>query len=188
MKTIIWDVDDVLNDFMYEWFEKQWLINHPECKLKFQDLLENPPHKLLGTTLNEYRNSLDEFRSQYGPQFKPVPEVLEWFHTNGSNYRHIALTAVPLRLAHISADWIFRHFGNWIRSFNIVPSPRITDPAFYYDLSKKDFLNRFDKDCILIDDNLKNITDGQSIGIQTLIFPRPWNGIITNRMELLNQL
>jgi FMN phosphatase YigB (HAD superfamily) len=188
MKTIIWDVDDVLNDFMFDWFEKQWLIVHPECKLKYEDLLENPPHKILGTSLNEYRNSLDDYRSQNGSTFNPVPEVLEWFRAKGSNYRHMALTAVPLSLAHISADWVFRHFGNWIRSFNVVPSPRLTDPAFFYDLSKKDFLSSVDSDCILIDDNLINIKSAQSLGIKTIVFPRPWNGTTTNRIEILKHL
>jgi len=188
MKTIIWDVDDVLNNLMEEWFENHWLVSHPGCKLNYNDLVANPPHEILGTTLNEYRKSLDEFRGRHGFQFKPVPEVYEWFQTNGSNYRHIALTAVPLALAHISAAWVYQYFGNWIRSFNVVPSPRETDPSFHYDLSKKDFLYRFDKESILIDDNLKNIRDAMSLGLKTITFPRPWNGNTTNRIEILNQL
>jgi hypothetical protein len=175
MKTIIWDVDDVLNDFMYEWFEKQWLTSHSECKLEYKDLSENPPNEIIGASLDEYRNSLDDFRLRYGPIFNPTPEVLEWFRTNGSNYRHIALTAVPLRLAHISADWVFRHFGNWIRSFNTVPSPRKSDPEFCYDTSKKEFLQWLNKGDILIDDNLVNIEGGRTLGLKVIVVPKPWN-------------
>jgi len=188
MKTIIWDVDDVLNNLMEEWFENHWLPSHHECRLKYGDLVENPPDKLLGTTLNEYRKSLDEFRKISGSQFKPTPEVLDWFKTYGSKYRHIALSAVPLSLANISAAWVYQNFGNWIRSFNIVPSPRDTDPVFNYDLSKKDFLSWFGKGDFFIDDNLLNIKEARKIGIQSFVFPRPWNEGELGLTELLKQL
>ena len=45
MKTVIWDVDDVLNDLMRCWFEKSWLLSHPECTLTYEDLTQNPPSK-----------------------------------------------------------------------------------------------------------------------------------------------
>ena len=106
----------------------------------------------------------------------------------GANYRHIALTAVPLRLAHISADWVYRHFGNWIRSFNIVPSPRKTDPDFNYDMSKKEFLQWLSQGDILVDDNLVNIEGARTLGLKVVIFPRPWNGMTTNRIEIFKQL
>ena len=186
MKTIIWDVDDVLNNLMQEWFEEHWLSSHPECKLKYEDLIENPPDKLLGITLNEYRESLDEFRKSNCAQFKPTSEVYDWFKKNGSKYRHIALTAVPLALAHISAAWVYQYFGNWIRSFHIVPSPRETDPLFKYDLSKNDFLKWFDKGDIFIDDNLNNIEGANILGLKTIIFPRPWNNSVCSVLESLN--
>jgi len=188
MKTIIWDVDDVLNNLMEDWFEKHWRLIHHECNIEYGDLVENPPDKILGTTLYEYRKSLDEFRNINGTQFQPTPEVLDWFKTNGSKYRHVALTAVPISLASISAAWVYKHFGNWIRSFNIVPSPRDTDPDFIYDLSKKDFLSWFSKGDIFIDDNLINIKDAGTIGIKTLIFPRPWNKGGLNLTDFFKQL
>lgn len=188
MKTIVWDVDDVLNNFMEEWFEKQWLKTHPECKVIFHDLVENPPHKRLGITLSDYRNSLDEFRKNYGSQFKPVPEVLDWFIKNGHNYRHIALTAVPIAFSNISASWVFTYFGRWIRSFNVVPSPRDTDPDFTYDISKKEYLQWLGKGDILVDDNLININDAASLGLEVIIFPKPWNGIVTSKIDVLKKL
>lgn len=187
MKTIIWDVDDVLNNLMYEWFD-YWLHTHSECNIKYKDLFQNPPHNLLGISLKEYRISLDEFRQKHGAQFKPAPEVIEWFRLNGSKYRHMALTAVPLSLANISAEWVYRYFGNWIRSFNIVPSPRESDPKYQYDLSKKDFMYWLNMGDILVDDNLINITGADELGKQTIIFPRPWNDSKRSLSEALQSL
>ena len=42
MVTIVWDVDDVLNDLMYQWFTHCWLRG-PGCKLSFEELNANPP-------------------------------------------------------------------------------------------------------------------------------------------------
>jgi len=185
MKTIIWDVDDVLNNLMQEWFENHWLISHPECKLTYTDLVENPPCTILQITISEYRRSLDEFRRENGKQFIPVPEVYEWFCLNGSKFRHVALTAVPLDLAHISAEWVYMHFGRWIRSFNIVPSPRESDPDFSYDLSKKEFLQWLGKGNIIVDDDLKNIEGAEKLGLKTIIYPRPWNNSIDTLTQVI---
>ena len=130
MKTIIWDVDDVLNDLMKEWLDKHWLPSYPDCAIRYEDLIENPPHNILHITIDNYRRSLDEFRMNRGSELRPVMEVHDWFKANGNKFRHIALTAVPLSLAHISAAWVYKYFGTWIRSFNVVPSPTIDRSAF----------------------------------------------------------
>ena len=59
LKTIAWDVDDVLNNLMRAWFEEKWLIDHPECNLLYEGLTENPPHRLLETNVDNYLKSLD---------------------------------------------------------------------------------------------------------------------------------
>ena len=63
MLTIVWDIDDVLNDFMKRWFEQWWRPQKTNCKLNYNDLVENPPHNILGIDLQEYQNSIDAFRS-----------------------------------------------------------------------------------------------------------------------------
>ncbi len=50
MKTIVWDIDDVLNDLTRAWFETAWLPAHRECRLTYEELKVNPPHELLGTS------------------------------------------------------------------------------------------------------------------------------------------
>ncbi len=82
MVTIAWDIDDVINNLMREWFEKKWLVDHEDCPLSYNGLLENPPNKILGISLNKYLNSLDQFRhSKEYMMMKPMVQVEQWFHS-----------------------------------------------------------------------------------------------------------
>ena len=96
MVTIAWDVDDVLNDLMREWFEAEWKAEHPKCNVAYEDLSENPPHHILEVSKEHYLESLDAFRADscYN-QMIPVHPVKEWFIHHGQKFRHVALTAVP---------------------------------------------------------------------------------------------
>ena len=71
MKTIVWDVDDVLNNLMQSWLETAWLPAHPACQITYRLLTENPPHHLLGISKIEYLQSLDDFRLNRFGQLKP---------------------------------------------------------------------------------------------------------------------
>ena len=113
MKTIAWDIDDVLNDLMRCWFEQSWLVTNPEYKLEYEDLKQNPPHDILGISLKEYLISLDNFRvSESARKMQPVKEILDWFIKYGSSYRHIALTARSLETIPVLSNWVFRYFGD----------------------------------------------------------------------------
>ena len=186
MKTVVWDVDDVLNDLMRNWFSNAWRPAHPECVLSYDEIRENPPHRVLGVPLQTYLDSLDAFRATEGPKLEPVGEVLEWFRAHGHKARHMALTAVPLRAADISAAWVLRHFGKWIRSFNVIPSPRLDETLPAYDQSKRDFLSWSRRGDIMVDDNVTTINDIQSSGIQTVLWSRPWNGNARSTAEHLH--
>src|SRR5437667_12404182 len=121
MLTIVWDVDDVLNNLMSAWLQEAWLPAHPACKVTYSELRGNPPHEILGVTKAEYLNSLDAFRaSDRAQQLTPHPEILNWLRTHGGRYRHMALTARPLASAGSTADWVFRHFGHYIRCYGVV--------------------------------------------------------------------
>ncbi len=90
MITIAWDVDDVLNDLTGVWLQKQWRPAHPFCRTTYRDLRCNPPLSVIGAGLEEYLESLDEFRrNRYLPDLQPLPEALSWFERNGERYRHI---------------------------------------------------------------------------------------------------
>jgi 5'(3')-deoxyribonucleotidase len=186
MLTIAWDVDDVLNNLMRIWFETCWLPRHPSCKLNYEAIKENPPHSFLGVELDEYLQSLDYFRcSGAYSQLQPNPQVVEWFQEQGFLFRHIALTAVPRAAAHISAAWVIRYFGDWIRTFHFVPSLRSNQVVPEYEKTKPDYLNWLKKVDVFIDDNPNNLAGLEAGGIKPLLLSRPWNSSSLRMDDLL---
>ncbi len=175
LKTIVWDVDDVLNDLTRSWLSL-WRKDHPSCTVDYEDLKQNPPHEILGISVDSYLQSLDDFRlSPSYPNMPPIKEVKDWFVQNGGRFRHIALTAVPLRAASFSAQWVFRNFGVWIRAFHFVPSKRKDEKIPQYDRDKAEGLQHLRPVDFLVDDNAEHVMAAQNGGIQALFFPRPWN-------------
>ena len=170
----MWDVDDVLNDLMGEWFRSSWLPLHPECPVEYSGITENPPHELLRVSRSEYLVSLDSFRETSFAALKPLPEMLEWFQLYGDKAEHLVVTSVPILAAHHSADWVFKHFGLWIRSFNLVPSLRGGIPN-HGAKTKAEYIRTFSKVDIVVEDNPETICSMKNLGIETVTVPRPWN-------------
>lgn len=175
MLTLLWDVDDVLNDLTRRWFEDAWLVGHPDLALTYDQLTEQPAARLLGVSLDEYMFSLDEYRNRQYLQLRPDPEVVGWFEEHGSHYRHAALTATPMKHAPAVAEWVMHHFGHWIRAFAIVPSPRADDRHPKYDLDKGSAAEWLGFAGVFIDDNPANIEAVAARGLRTIVVPRPWN-------------
>ena len=189
MLTIAWDVDDVLNDFMNVWYIHKWLPEHPQCNTPFVSLVENPPHQLLGCSKEEYLASLDEFRLSTAFQnVKPVAEILRWFVAHGSKAHHVALTAVPSAAAHVSGQWVMRHFGAWMRTFHFIPSYRKNIDDVGYDKSKVDYIKRTDIIDVLVEDNPDQLIGLDGIHKQGLLIPRPWNRAKRNVGQVLAEL
>lgn len=174
MLTIAWDVDDVLNDLTRRWLA--WFRKRAKSELPdYDDLIANPPHELLDITRDEYLGYLDEFRLTDAARGQhPVPEVFAWFERNGDRYRHVALTATPLVTAPVSAEWVTRTFGRWIRTFHFVPSAREDDGLATYE-TKGEFLSWFGLADVLVDDSPANLEGAREAGVDALAFPRPWN-------------
>jgi hypothetical protein len=176
MMTIVWDIDDVLNHLMQEWFEREWKPAHPQCGLGYAGIRANPPHHILGIDESEYLDSLDRFRlSEAGRQMAPDASVLEWFAAHGRGLRHVALTSRPLEVAGAAAEWVLRHFGAYIRAFGVAPC-RSGANTPRYDASKSEFLAWWGKADLLVDDNRENIAAAAELGIRGVLFPQPWNG------------
>lgn len=175
MLTIVWDVDDVLNELMQTWFTESWKPWHLACELSYSDITENPPDRVLGVSQPEFLSSLDTFRvSERARNMQPNPAVLDWLQSCGSGYRHMALTARPLNSAAYAAEWVFRHFGAYIRSFGVVPT-RLSPGAPAYDRDKGEFLRWLGKADILVDDSEENPRKAAALGIRGVLYPQPWN-------------
>ena len=175
MFTLAWDVDDVLNDLMHAWLACQQQTGQIRDAVPYSDLLENPPHDILGMSPSGYLDSLDAFRTEKYQQLKPVRPVLQWFETHGTRCRHVALTAVPFLAAPESAKWVITHFGQWIRTYHYVPSYRAACALPEYDRSKGDFLQWIKHIDCLVDDNESHVREARAQGIEAILFPRPWN-------------
>ena len=192
MKTIIWDVDDVLNDLMGAWFEHYSALSGAAGSITYDRLTRNPPDELLGISRMEYLVSLDKFRlSATAEKMPPVAEIFEWFCRYGERCHNVALTAAPLCASPVSAQWVMRNFGRWIRSFNVIPTPRPGIEAAQYHSTKSDFLGWWGKADILVDDSEQNIAGALSLGMKAVLFPRPWNRsalTIKESLEMITQM
>jgi len=173
--TIAWDIDDVLNDFMKQWFHN-WQHLHNTCNLSYADITQNPPHNIIGVSLDEYRDSIDQFRSsELFANMPPNQDILQWFKQYGHFFRHIAVSAVSRKVANVSSSWLFRHFGDWIRTFAFIPSPRIGENIPLYDSTKAQYLNWLEKADIFIEDNQNNVDAIGQTKIKSFIVAQPWN-------------
>ncbi len=172
--VIAWDIDDVLNHLTAEWFEA-FCLERSVSNLAYEDMTENPPHRLFGIEIDEYKASLDRFRFAQFAGLQPDSEVMRWFKEHGEKFSHITVSAVPLKCSHLSAEWVVRNFGPWMRSYNFVPSFRPNTFCPAYDRNKGDALERFNRVDLFIDDAEENIAAASQVGIQTALFPAPWN-------------
>jgi hypothetical protein len=186
--TVIWDVDDVLNDLMRAWFTETWQPSHPDCALGYADIVENPPDRVLGISRSEYLESLDTYRaSEAARNMVPNPAIMEWLSQHGSRCRHIALTARPIASVPHAAEWVFRHFGTYVRAFGVVPS-RLSAGSPVYDRTKDEFLRWFGSASVLVDDSAENVSAAQATGLGAILYPQPWNGASGTVADVLHRL
>jgi hypothetical protein len=188
MLTIVWDVDDVLNDSMRIWFAEVWKPLHLDSQLSYSDITENPPDRVLGISRSEYLSSLDAFRvSDRARSMRPNPAVLEWLRDFGAEYRHFALTARPLDSAPHAAEWLFRHLGAYIRGFGVAPA-RLAAGVPVYDRHKADFLRWLGRADVLVDDSEENLRAAAELGVRGVLYPQPWNRSSRTVQEVLESL
>lgn len=188
MPTIVWDVDDVLNDLMYQWFTYCWLKKTPDCRITYAELRGNPPDGDLGISRAAYLDSLDEFRrTARARNMLPNVDILGWLRQHGAGFRHIALTARPLESAPDVAHWVMTHFGAWIRNVGVVPT-RAQEDVPVYDRTKGEYLKWLRCGDIMVDDSIENVRQAESLGMKTLLYPQPWNNSVLTVATLLKEL
>lgn len=169
---LAWDVDDVLNNLTRCWFEYNRESFPGIC---YELLRENPPDRLLGISRGEYLESLDRFRAEKYADLEPDPGVRAFLRRCGERFRHAAVTATPRKFAPISAAWVMKHFGKWIRSFHFVPSVRPDCVLPVYAQTKGEILAGFRGKVLLIDDTERNLESARAAGAAAIAFPAPWN-------------
>jgi hypothetical protein len=180
--AVVWDVDDVLNDLMEAWFS-EWKKTRMTSSDTLEHLTSNPPHELLGISKKDYLESLDAFRRERYRALRPREDVLSWFREFGPRAHHIALSAVPRTYADVSAAWVIRWYGDWIRTFAFVPSLRIGTESSAGLQSKAEYLAWLCRADVFVDDLDGNLSAAMELGIQCVLAPRPWNA---NRHEPFN--
>lgn len=189
MKTIVWDIDDVLNDLTRTWFERVWQQENKGTTMRYSDLRSNPPHDILGIAREDYLLSLDAFRLSSGAAtMMPEPAVVDWFHRSGHHYRHLALTARPIGTFAAAVQWLYTHFGSWFQAVSIVPSPRTTEHPHQPDSSKGAFLAWLGKADFFIDDHAAQVQAATALGIQAYLVKQPWNNSSATLTEILDAI
>lgn len=170
---IVWDVDDVLNNFTEQWA----LIAPPELAVGLPGV-KQPVEDAV------YLASFDTFRATSYASLRPRESVLEWLRLNAGGRNNIALSSAPLQFMHTSAEWTLRHYGAWIRGFICSPS-RGSVPR----RSKADILREDLKCDIFIDDQEANVDSAKGAVRAALLFPAPWNSERrTTEWEFLSRL
>jgi len=174
---IVWDLDDTLNDLMREWLKWHFTRQPSRGRLvRFAELVDNPPHHLLGLTLEEYQESLDQFRLSNGARdLLPEPEVLDWFQARGCDFEHHVLTARPTATVAPAAEWVFRHFGRWIRHFHFVPSSRGGAGRTDRQITKHDVIEQLGGVDFFVDDSPETLHAARHVARICLLPPQPWN-------------
>jgi hypothetical protein len=187
--TVVWDVDDVLNDLMAAWLAQVWTPSHPDRTVAYADVRSNPPHELLGIGLGEYLASLDAFRTGDGYAAQgPNRLIYAWLEVNGERCRHVALTATAFRAAPSTAAWVLHHFGRWIREFAFVPTARSGEELPRYDRDKGEWVARLRGPVVLVDDSAANLAAAATVGAGTIRWPQPWNGDLARPEDALAEL
>jgi len=188
-KTIVWDLDDTLNDLMGAWLGWYHQRNPTQRFVPFADLHENPPVRLLGVSEETYLASLDAFRlSIEGRSLSPVPAVIQWFEAQGFSYQHHVLTARPVATVSVAAEWVFAHFGRWVRHFHFVPARRTTENIPDQGEAKSDAIARLGGADFFIDDCPENINAARTVVRKCVLVPKPWNDGVGTIVDVLASL
>jgi len=186
-KTIIWDFDDVLFETLRYW--TVWYGHEPGKHILYQNIIDNPPLLAAGITYDEYRISMDAFRtSDFARSLKPASDLLEWFETYGNRFMHILLTARPLSAMASASAWVYTYFGRWIHTISHISSPRPGDRIHNHFANKGEWINHFDPEGYYLDDSPSHIASVLSPRIKPFLVSQPWNNSHLQLRVILQQI
>lgn len=175
MKTIIWDVDDTLNNFRFDWF----LHNKEELKKIDHDIsydyfnIKNP-YNILNDNKDTFIKSLKDFKNYNHFKITVNKEIYNWFYKYGKNYNHIILTKCSKDYFEFAVNFVNKYFGKWIQSYNYISGNKKDNLNEF--LTKAEFIKKYFKEIkYFIDDSEKNCKQVEELGIKTFCPKQPWN-------------
>jgi hypothetical protein len=120
----------------------------------------------------------------------PVPAVREWFQQHGDAFDHHVVTARPIATVPAAAEWVFRHFGRWVRHFHFTPARRTGEDVPDSGASKREIIAQFSRAEFFVDDSAENLDAAREIVGECLLVPQPWNngtGKFADALEVLSR-
>lgn len=174
---IIWDLDDTLNELMRAWLGWHDLQTATAGgRVAFWALSENPPHRVLGLSLEAYLASLDAFRvSPAARALRPPSAVRTWFASHGHAFEHHVISARPVGTVPAAAAWVFTHFGLWIRHFHVAPARRVHQRLPDAGRKKSEIIASLGGADFYVDDNAEELRRAQAVVRTCLLVSQPWN-------------
>ena len=172
MKTIAWDVDDVLNECMRTWLKPRGC---PPIRAG-----RSPTRKswrIRRAASSAARGGISRLARRVPPVGPPGRCSRFRRSCIGSSSTARSCGTWPSAPCHcrrpISAAWVFCHFGRWIRSFHFFPRRTRANPA----------LRSLERRGVATMGNDRRVGGRQSrqfglrqtFGNRTFCFPRPWN-------------
>jgi hypothetical protein len=183
---IVWDVDDVLNRLMFFWLGYWNEINNTD--VSYSDVFQNPPHSILGISREDYFDSLDGFRnSESGKNVLENDIVKNWFENHGNRFSHVACTARPIETMPNQSRWVYHNYGNWIHTVHAASSRRY-DNQNDHTITKVEFITWIKRPVLFIDDSEENIRSVSGTGVDTMLYPQPWNNADISEHEFMEDL
>lgn len=151
------DIDGVITDFVSE-FNKS-VKNRYGVNMSEQNIREHDLYKILGIPAKELQDIVMEV---FPKDLDPQPHAIESIKELSKNHEIYIITAREPETLDLSEKWLKNHE---------VPYKRL---AFMKEGDKHKFIQEDDLD-IVIDDNLKEITNWIGIVPHIIVLDHPWN-------------
>jgi len=151
------DIDGVITDFVDTF--KEVVKEKYHVHLQEEQIREHDLYKVLGIPSEKLRELVMEVFPQ---DLQPQPKAVETIQKIAQNHEIYIITAREPETLDLSEKWLKNHN---------VPYSRL---AFIKEGDKHKFIEEHDLD-VVIDDNMKEITNWIGVVPNILVFDHPWN-------------
>ena len=85
------------------------------------------------------------------------------------------------------AWWIYHNYGQWIHTVHAAKTSRNT-MSNHHCVIKADFISWINKEVLFIDDSEENVNTVSETGVETMLYPQPWNNAKHSEEEFIAEL